>query len=225
MQRKAAGNMAQNLKDTAQLVEWRGDFGKSYTDRNSLSPEQVDALWVKNYGISRTGLNRKFLMDVPANSRILEVGCNIANQLLLLQRMGYSDLHGIEVQKYAVDIARSRTKNINLLQGSAFDLPYEDGFFDMVFTTGVLIHIAPADLPRALDEIHRCARAYILGAEYYSSTATEVSYRDRAEMLWKMDYAHEYLNRFPDLKLVEEIKLRYTENENIDSMFLLRKTS
>lgn len=217
--------MTQNVKDTAQLVEWRGDFGKSYTDRNSLTPEQVDALWVKNYGISRTELNRKFLRDVPADSRILEVGCNIANQLLLLQCMGYSNLHGIEVQKYAIDIARSRTKNIDLSQGSAFDLPYGDGFFDVVFTTGVLIHIAPADLPAAFYEIHRCASSYILGVEYYSSTAAEVSYRDREAMLWKMDYAREYLNRFPDLELVEEMKLPYTDNENIDSMFLLKKTS
>jgi hypothetical protein len=44
-------------------------------------------------------------------------------------------------------------------------------------------------------------------------------------MLWKMDYAREYLNRFPDLELVEEMKLPYTDNENIDSMFLLKKTS
>lgn len=216
--------MMRNAKETAQLAEWQGDFGRDYTDRNSLTAEQVDALWIKNYGISRTELNRRFLKDVPAGSRILEVGCNIANQLLLLQQLGYSELHGVEVQSYAIGVARSRTSNIKLVQSSAFDLPYKDGFFDLVFTSGVLIHIAPADLPAALDEIHRCARTYILGTEYYAPAVTEVNYRDRHALLWKMDYARQYLRRFEDLELVQEQQLPYLENNNVDSMFLLRKT-
>ena len=213
-----------SAKETAQLAEWQGDFGKNYTDRNSLTIEQVDALWMKNFGMSRTELNRRFLKDVPKDARILEVGCNIANQLLLLQELGYTELHGVEVQSYAIGVARSRTKNINLVQSSAFDLPYKDGFFDLVFTSGVLIHIAPADLPTALDEIHRCARTYIMGAEYYAPTVTEVNYRERQSLLWKMDYARQYLSRFGDLELVQEQQLPYLENENVDSMFLLRRT-
>jgi len=216
--------MTRNTRKTPQLAEWQGNFGRSYTDRNLLTPEQVDSLWIKNYGISRTDLNRQFLKDVPVDSRILEVGCNIANQLLLLQQLGYSELHGVEVQPHALTVARSRTKNISLLQGTAFDLPYKDGFFDLVFTSGVLIHIAPADLPAAWDEIHRCARTYILGSEYYAPTVSEVGYRDHQGLLWKMDYARQYLNRFDDLELVREQHLPYLENGNVDSMFLLRKT-
>lgn len=215
--------MIGNARETPQLQEWQGDFGRNYTDRNSLTPDQVDSLWIKNYGISRTDLNRRFLQSVPLDSRILEVGCNIANQLLLLQQLGYTQLYGIEVQSYAIGIARSRTRNINLVQSSAFDLPYRDGFFDLVFTSGVLIHIAPEDLPAALDEIHRCSRRYILGTEYYASAATEVRYRDRPDLLWKMDYARQYLSRFDDLELVKEQRLPYLENSNVDSMFLLRR--
>ena len=82
---------------TVQLQEWEGDFGREYTDRNSLMPQQVDDLWRKNYGLSRTDVNLEFLQSVPKDARILEVGCNIANQLLLLQQLGYHNLHGIEV--------------------------------------------------------------------------------------------------------------------------------
>ena len=215
--------MSSRMKQTPQLLEWQGDFGREYTDRNSLTPEQVDALWLKNYGTSRTELNRKFLGNLPTDARILEVGCNLANQLLLLQQMGYSNLHGIEVQPYAIGLARSRTSRMNLVEATAFDIPYKNEYFDLVFTSGVLIHVAPADLPAALDEIHRCSRTYILGAEYYAPEATEVNYRDHDSLLWKMDYAREYLNRFPDLELVQEQKLPYLENSNIDTMFLLRK--
>jgi len=190
-----------------------------------MTPEQADSLWLSNYGISRTELNRRFLKDLPLNSRILEVGCNIANQLLLLQQLGYTELYGIEAQNYAIKIARSRAQDINLLHGTAFDLPFKDGFFDLVFTSSVLIHIAPTDLGAVLDEVHRCTRTYILGMEYYAPTVTEVNYRDRNELLWKMDYAQQYLDRFKDLEVVQEQRLPYLENDNVDSMFLLRKVT
>ena len=82
--------------------------------------------------------------------------------------MEYTNLSGIELQPYALEIARSRTRNISLAQGSALSIPYGDASFDVVFTSGVLIHIAPEDLPRAMDEIHRCARTFIWGMEYYA---------------------------------------------------------
>ena len=208
---------------TRQLQAWEGDFGREYTDRNSLTPQQVDELWRKNYGLTRTEVNRTFLQSIPTNARILEVGCNIANQLLLLQQLGYSNLHGIEVQRYALDIARSRSCGINLVQSSAFDIPYKDGYFDLVFTAGVLIHIAPSDLPVALAEIHRCSRAFIMGAEYYAAEASEVIYHNHDGLLWKMDYAQEYLTSFPDLQLVQDQRLPYLDNQNVDSVFLLRK--
>ena len=93
----------------------------------------------------------------------------------------------------------------------------------MVFTSGVLIHIAPEDIPRALDEIHRCARTFIWGLEYYSPNTTEVSYRSHNGLLWKMNYAQRYIERFKDLELVRERHIPYVKNTNVDTVFLLRK--
>jgi ubiquinone/menaquinone biosynthesis C-methylase UbiE len=88
--------------------------------------------------------------------------------LLLLQEMGFTGLWGVEIQPYALDLARARVQGAQVSQGSALQLPYEDGYFDLVFTSGVLIHISPANLPRALDEIYRCAKTWIWGMEYYA---------------------------------------------------------
>ncbi len=159
---------------TAQLEHWRSDFGRAYTDRNSLTPETLDALYRKNYGIGRSELNQRFLADIPRNARILEVGCNEGNQLCALREMGFQNLYGIEIQDYALRKARARLQSAQLALATAFEIPYPDGFFDLVFTSGVLIHIAPADLPRALREIHRCAGRFIWGLEYYSPQPTEV---------------------------------------------------
>jgi pseudaminic acid biosynthesis-associated methylase len=208
---------------TSQLQEWRGEFGRAYTDRNSLTPEQVDDLWRRNYGVTRTQINQRFLLDIPRDALILEVGCNLGNQLLLLQQLGFQNLHGIEVQSYALEQARARARRLNLIQASALDIPYKDGSFDLVFTSGVLIHIAPHDLPLAMTEIHRCTRSFIMGAEYFAPTVTEVNYRSKLGLLWKMDYAQEYLSRFEDLQLVKEERMPYLGNTNVDTVFLLRK--
>jgi pseudaminic acid biosynthesis-associated methylase len=209
--------------ETEQLSRWQGEFGREYTDRNSLNPEDVDALWIRNYGISRSELNREFLAEIPKDEKILEVGCNIANQLVLLQRQGFTNLYGIEAQEYALEATRPNVSRLNLIRATAFDIPYKDNFFELVFTAGVLIHIAPEDLLRALAEIHRCTGRYIWGAEYYAPSMTEVRYRGHEALMWKTDFAREYLRMFGDLELVMERRLPYLENENVDSMFLLRK--
>jgi pseudaminic acid biosynthesis-associated methylase len=210
-------------KETPQMKEWKGAFGQEYTDRNLLTPEEHDALYHEDFGISRKQLNQTFLAGVPNDARILEVGCNIGNQLLLLQQMGYSNLSGIEPQGYALDLAKARTKNMNLMQGSVFDIPCKDGSFDLVFTSRVLIHISREDLPAAMAEIVRCAGTYIWGIEYYSPRPTEVHYRGHEGLLWKMDYARIYLEKFKHLELVQEQHLRYVDSENVDTMFLLRR--
>jgi len=206
-----------------QMGKWVGQFGKEYTDRNALSLEEMEALYRKNYGQTRADLNERFLKGIDRSIRILEVGSNIGNQLLCLQRMGFSNLYGVELQSYAVELSKSRTKRINIIEGSAFDIPYKDGYFDLVFTSGVLIHISLADIALVMREIHRCTREYIWGFEYYADQYTEIPYRGHRNLLWKANFAKLYLDQFEDLELVKEKRLKYLEDDNIDAMFLLRK--
>ena len=208
---------------TEQMKEWMGEFGREYTDRNFLSLEEMEDLCKRNYGLTQTELNERFLKGIDRSIRILEVGSNIGNQLLCLQRMGFSNLYGIELQSYAVELSKSRTRGINIIEGSAFDIPYKDGYFDLVFTAGLLIHIKPSDIALVLREIHRCTRKYIWGFEYYSDHYTETPYRGHENLLWKANFERIYLDQFGDLELVKKQHLKYLENENIDTMFLLRK--
>lgn len=208
---------------TAQLSTWTDTFGKEYTDRNTLSPSALDALYRKQFGVTRTQMNTAFLDRLDRSIRILEVGCNTGNQLLLLQKMGFTSLYGIEPQTYAVEAARKRLKGINVVQGSAFDLPFKDGYFDLVYTSGVLIHISPKDIKKALKEIHRCSKKFVWGYEYYAEKYTGVDYRGHKDLMWKTDFAKLYTDTFGDLKLVKKEFVKYEGTENIDAMFLLKK--
>ncbi len=212
------------MKHTEQANMWSGDFGHQYTDRNPQTPGEMDALYQRNFGVSRSRLNKDFLGDLDRTLKILEVGANVGTQLHLVQKMGFQNLYGLELQMYAIKKADQLTRDINLIQGNAFDIPFEDNFFDLVFTSGVLIHISPNNILRALKEIHRCSTAYIWGFEYFSEDYTAVHYRNQDNLMWKTNFMKIYLDTFPDLELIKAKKIPYLENQNVDSMFLLKKT-
>lgn len=205
---------------------WGGDFGKNYTDRNTRENEDLNKIYETWYGVSRTKMNEKFLNSIPKDSRILEVGCNTGMQLACLKSMGFTSLYGIELQEYAVQKAKDYTQGINIIQGSAFDIPFKDAFFDLVFTSGVLIHIAPDNLSKVFSEMCRCSKKYIWGFEYYSDDVTSINYRGNEGFLWKANYGKLMRNQFSDLELIKEEKYPYitqAEKGNVDFMYLLEK--
>jgi pseudaminic acid biosynthesis-associated methylase len=205
---------------------WSGQFGKEYTDRNTRQRDELNQVYQSWYGVSRLTMNEKFLGSLPKDIRILEVGCNTGMQLACLQSMGFTSLYGIELQDYAVEKAKAYTQGINVIQGSAFDIPFKDKFFDLVFTSGVLIHIAPENLSKVFAEMYRCSKKYLWGFEYYAEKTTAINYRGNEGFLWKANYAQLMQDQFPDLKLTNKQLYPYiSEREigNTDFMYLLEK--
>ncbi len=209
------------MKQTRQIDFWQGDFGKEYNVRNSFSADEMDEAYKQRCGVTRRQMNSDFLDTINRDIRILEVGCNIGQQLRHLQLMGFENLYGIEIQHDAVERAKLCSRNINILQGSAFDIPFKEAFFGLVFTSGVLIHIAPQDIIEVLNEIVRCTSRYVWGLEYYSDNLGEVDYRGQRGFLWKQDFSGLYLKSFDGLKLVKE--KRYECSDGTDQMFLLER--
>ncbi|RYY57821.1 MAG: methyltransferase domain-containing protein [Chitinophagaceae bacterium] len=215
------------MKNTKQEDFWSESFGKEYSDRNSWQTDnEWDQFYIENWGKTKLEINDTVLAGLPRDIKILEVGCNIGMQLKGFQRMGFKELYGIELQAYAVEKAKRVTENINIIQGSGFDLPFRENYFDLVCTNGVLIHIAPVDHHRIMGEIHRVSKKYIMGWEYFSPNVVDINYRGNPGYLWKADFAGIYLNSFSDLGEVKRTKFPYlTEKDkgNTDEIFLLSK--
>ena len=211
---------------TKQMLEWGSEFGKAYTDRGPKNPEEVDKEYIEFFGITRSSLDKEFLEKLDKETKILEVGCNVGSILQGLQNLGFKHLYGIELQDYAVEMSKNYCSHINIIQGSAFDIPFKDNYFDLVYTSGVLIHISPDDIKQAMQEIYRCSNRYIWGCEYFAEQYTAVeSYRDKNDLLWKTDFAALYQSYFPDLKLIKQKQFKYLANDNVDVMYLLEKQS
>lgn len=155
--------------------------------------------------------------------KILEVGSNIGLQLRHLHHAGFKNLTGLELQRNAVEEAKMNVPGVDFIQGSALDLPFKDNSFDLVFTSGVLIHIAPEDLETVIKEITRVSRKYIWGLEYYSDTPEALAYRGHDGFMWKRDFSQLYKNLPTPLELIKERKYNYLENDNVDQGYLFEK--
>lgn len=179
---------------TTQLELWRSEFGRAYTDRNDREkPERVIA-WRR-------------LLEGIAPTRVLEVGCNVGWNLEYLRRLGIPEVYGVEPQPYAVERARWRGPGFGVLQGTAFDLPFRDRWFDLAFTSGVLIHISPENVLAAMDEIYRVSSRWIVAIEYDHPTEKAINYRGHEGALWKRDHGSLWRTHYPDLRELRTLSL------------------
>lgn len=196
-----------------QLKVWEGEFGKDYTNRN-----------IVNWQVRLSAFKR--ILDGISINNVLEVGCNRGSNLIALAEiLGESDLVGIEINRYALEIARLSSTKVGFLYGHAYDLPFKDGFFDLVFTSGVLIHIPPDSLQVALNEIYRVSKRYILAIEYFAEEETIIPYHGYNDLLWKRPFLKHYQTLFPDLLLVRDGFLSSEEGFDRTTYWLLEKTS
>lgn len=206
---------------TQQEKFWTSDFGKEYITRNTRSIKELDQFYIDNLGVTRSKINKDFLGKLKLNN-ILEVGCNIGNQLTLLQAQGFKNLYGIEIFDLAVETAKKTTNDLNIIKGSGFDIPFKDSYFDLVYTSGVLIHIHPKDLKKIMKEIYRTSKKYIWGVEFYNPKHIHINYRGNNNYHWKGDFAKIYLKNIPGLKLIKEERYEKIKDK-IWTSFLLKK--
>ena len=80
---------------------WENDFGKKYTLRSTSYSNWVK-VYKERFNLTKEQINSNFLKKIPKSSKILEVGCNIGNQLKCLYKMGYKNLYGVDVQKRCI---------------------------------------------------------------------------------------------------------------------------
>lgn len=213
---------------TRQSVEWASSFGDDYAGRNPSTPQEMQALYRARFGLERTAMNAEFLAGCDRSARVLEVGCNLGTQLHLLAAAGFTQLYGVEVNHAAIHRSHELNRNLPIwvVYGNALDLPFKDDWFDIVYTSGVLIHISPSDVAQVMREMTRCSRRYVWGFEYFTASGyVEIPYHGQRDMLWKTDFARLFERTCPELSLVKQERYAYLDAaELVDQMYLLEKS-
>jgi pseudaminic acid biosynthesis-associated methylase len=173
---------------------WKSDFGNDYTERNvqtTLNARQN--LW-------------EALIPIDCES-ILEVGANIGLNLEAISNFHDCELFACEPNEVAREKLR-RSDFIdphNITADTADRLQFKDNAADLVFTSGVLIHIPTDKLIKSMSEIHRCARRWIICAEYFAPSEEMIPYRGQDNALWRRDYGSLYLDNFNDLRCTANV--------------------
>lgn len=183
------------------IKEWTGDFGDAYQSRNASNWPAIKnraRLFENIFEAMEKGCGGAF----PAS--IIEVGGGAGDNLRAIDLI-YARSK-MEVNLKSCDpneAARQAMKDVaDAIPGTIDDLPYNNGAADLVFTSGVLIHVPPEELQRAMEEILRVSKRWILSIEYFNPTPQEVPYRGSAGMLWRRDFGEAWLDLYPGLKIV-----------------------
>ena len=151
------------LDDSVDSYTWWREHGHEW-------PAEIEARRATQiiYSLQECFLQTYLGMLAPA--KILEFGCGYGRHLNYLSKLPGLDCFGCDQSKTMLDgllkwapqeWAAGRIRQIEPLES----LPYPDKAFDVVFTTSVLIHIAPAHLTGILTELIRVARHEIIHIE------------------------------------------------------------
>ncbi len=178
---------------TEQEEFWAGEFGDSYIERNNSSN-------CLSYSV---GIFSKILSCIPGERirTCLELGSNIGLNLralhLLIPELMSS---AVEINAKAA-MECSKIPNNNVYNESILTFS-SDIQFDLTFTAGVLIHINPNMLKNVYEILYNNSSRYVLIHEYYNPTPVEVTYRGNKGRLFKRDFAGEFMDLYPGVKLI-----------------------
>ena len=126
---------------------WDGDRKICYGGYRYMEGrwEKVARAMVEHYGIK-------------PGDKILDVGCGKGFLLYDFTKVVPGlELHGIDISEYAIENAKEEIKD-RLRVGNATSLPFEDNYFDFVFSITTLHNLHCYDLDKALREIQRVGR-------------------------------------------------------------------
>lgn len=113
----------------------------------------------KRVGFALKLLNKSSSLEVLSNKRILDVGCCSGKDFSrLLSDDNTISLHGIDLVDYQIN-----QPNFIFHQSDAEQLEFEDKYFDITFSFGLLEHIQPIEkLCNAIKEIERVSKSYCI---------------------------------------------------------------
>jgi ubiquinone/menaquinone biosynthesis C-methylase UbiE len=94
---------------------------------------------------------------VRADCKVLEVGCGTGNYVASLQSLTGCSCWGIDPSQKMLDEAQGQSARVTFQRGTATEIPFPDGFFDLVFCVDVIHHVA--ERQAYFQEAHRVLRS------------------------------------------------------------------
>jgi ubiquinone/menaquinone biosynthesis C-methylase UbiE len=185
-------------------MEYDIDYWNKYTDEN-----------VSNYNQEYA----KFIRDLATSLRsttVLEIGCNSGNDLREFPKN--IEVHGIDLNEHALEIGRKKLDSVKFQNGSILDIPYDDSSIDFVFTHNLLNYIPESEMEKAIAELFRVSKKYILTCELFDENESPLKEETKS---WKRNVYKRWLNF--QVKIISHVDMHEDIEPNKPRFTLVRK--
>lgn len=177
---------------TDQIDLWCGEFGNQYHKRN------VAVAVARKVGLHNLWTWVFNFIDDEKPMNILEIGAGTGANLDLIANLRIDDrLNAVEVNKEAA-FQLFNNRNVMRVWNCSWQDARIESFkhdkYDIVFTSGVLIHVHPNDRIEFMQKIVDVGSKWIVAIEYMSNETKEILYRGEKSALWSGDYRMHYEN-------------------------------
>jgi len=129
------------LLDEEKKVDW--DWNKFNLDNSNT-----------NWFMKR--VRETFALHIPDTSKVLEIGCGTGNILTYLAQVKDCNCYGIDISKDSEKIIKmfetKRNVKINFKIGDGFNVPFQNDFFDVVYSEGVIEHFDDENIENMIKE-------------------------------------------------------------------------
>lgn len=150
----------------------RGIFTTTKSQTEYWKTRKVD--WEKQYFDTWQHPHRKAIAGVlntfPWMS-LFEIGCaGGANLQAITQYFPGRQIGGIDVNYEGLKFCADKWPKGIFRLGSAIDCPMSDDSLDVILTDMTLIYVGPKDIDKAISEIKRVGRSYVVLCEFHSDS-------------------------------------------------------
>ena len=185
-------------------MEYDKDYWNKYTDDNESKHNEEFSKFIRDLATSLRSNN------------VLEVGCSSGNDLNSFPND--FDVNGVDLNEHALDMAKKKFPLFKFKNGSIIDLPYEDSSMDFVFTHYVLNYISENEIDKAISELFRVSKKYILTCELFDENEGNLDDNSKA---WKRNIYKKWLNY--QVKIISDVDMHEDIEPKKPRFTLVRK--
>ena len=152
--------------------------------------------------------------SLPGVQSILEIGCGTGIDLRLFPDT--FQLHGIDLNEHALEIAKVKLSRANFQKGDITKLPFNDSSIDFVFTHGLMNYLDDNVLEKGIAEMYRVSKKWIMNCEKYEESEKQIDENHKFRNMGKkwLDYK---------IKFVSDVDLHEDYGQDQTRFTLLKK--
>jgi ubiquinone/menaquinone biosynthesis C-methylase UbiE len=147
-------------------------------------------------------------LNLKKGNRILDCGCGYGKLSRILTDKGF-DVHAVDNSQSILDNIKDAKFKISCQD--AKNLKFDDNYFDLVFTDGLLEHLNRADIDKVIQEEIRVSKRYVLNlipSDTFVNKINEFIFSRGRKEYRNREWMKIHLNNISINYKIESIRLR-----------------